>query len=286
MGLLKDLGAASRGLSNVAGGGIQGTGQTRPYQDDGFVAVNMPAGDNNSLPQTSIKPGRPTKPTLYRRDLIKWFVPEVGIVNMYINPQSMRISYKKAVSEPERTKGGYIVSYWGEDLPRISIQGHTGSSGIEGINVLHQIYRSEQYTFDPIALSMAADASLSGLGDLVSKTGNIIGGAGGGLVASAANSVFGMNPLTQTLMPRNPPTLSALALGIEMYYSGIVYRGYFTNMEVDESVDKMGIFNYNISFVATQTRGYRLNQFAFSRDPSSGPSDNSTTSGVPLSYKY
>lgn len=281
MGFLGTLGDIQNGIANIAGGNQN---QVAKYQENGFITANLPAGDDNSLPQSAYKPGRDPRPALFRRDLIKWFVPEMGIISMYINPQSIAYNYRKVVGPPERTKGGYLVNYWGEELPTLSISGSTGSSGIEGINVLHQIYRSEQYTFDPVALSLAADSTLSGLGDLMSGATSALGGVGGGIVSNLGSSVFGINSLTKTLMPRNPPTLSSLALGIEMYYSGIVYRGFFTNMEVNEEASNMGIFRYTIGFTVTQTRGYRLNQFAHQRDPLSGPSNNGLKSN--LSYRY
>jgi|15BtaG_2_1085339.scaffolds.fasta_scaffold00060_8 hypothetical protein len=65
---------------------------------------------------------------------------------MYINPQSFAISEKKLV-KADLTKGGYVVQYWGEDLPTIQVNGTTGSAGIEGINILRSIYRHEQTQF-------------------------------------------------------------------------------------------------------------------------------------------
>lgn len=268
---------------------VQNQNQVKTIDSNGFTVKNSSGSDGNNLPQSKIKPNRNPRPNLTRRDIIKWFIPEVGVVNMYINPESINYNYKKQINS-ERTKGGFIIQYWGEELPTLNIRGTTGSSGIEGLNVLYQIYRSEQYTFDPVALTMASDPTISGLGDMVNSVGQLIGSTSGGILSSFANGIAGLNPLTQSLMPTNPPTLAALALGIELYYSGITYRGFFNNMDVTESAGKMGMLDYAINFTVLQTRGYRLNQFAFQRDPMSGPSANNDGTGnipgVPLSYKY
>jgi len=82
------------------------------------------------------------------RQLIMWEVPHLGsdhFIQMYVNPQNIAINSVKDISEV-RTKGGYFLQYWGEKLDEIQINGNTGSSGIEGINALRDVYRSEQLT--------------------------------------------------------------------------------------------------------------------------------------------
>jgi len=63
-------------------------------------------------------------------------------VEMYINPQNISYEDSKIIT-PTRTKGGYIIQYWGEELGTINLSGHTSSAGIEGINLLRMIYRIE-----------------------------------------------------------------------------------------------------------------------------------------------
>ena len=88
------------------------------------------------------------------RRLVVWEIPYVAeepirdeaqrrFVQMYINPQNLQINSRKLISET-RTKAGYVNQYWGEELETVNIQGTTGDAGIEGINVLRDIYRSEQ----------------------------------------------------------------------------------------------------------------------------------------------
>lgn len=80
------------------------------------------------------------------RTLIVWEVPSVGspgFIEMYINPNNMQMTERKLITE-QRTKGGYIIQYWGEELINVSIAGTTGDGGVEALNVLRDIYRSEQ----------------------------------------------------------------------------------------------------------------------------------------------
>lgn len=80
------------------------------------------------------------------RQLIMWEVPHLGsnvFIQMYVNPQNIQIQSIKDITET-RTKGGYFIQYWGEKFDEIQISGHTGASGIEGINTLKEVYRSEQ----------------------------------------------------------------------------------------------------------------------------------------------
>lgn len=83
---------------------------------------------------------------VHQRRLIQWEVPHLGSsfrIQMYINPQNIQISSTKDISET-RTKGGYIIQYWGEKFDEVQINGTTGSAGVEGLNALKDVYRSEQ----------------------------------------------------------------------------------------------------------------------------------------------
>jgi hypothetical protein len=57
----------------------------------------------------------PEMPVGYKtRELIAWRVPGIGFIQMYMNPQQVVITEKK-VATRQRTKGGYVVQYWGEE---------------------------------------------------------------------------------------------------------------------------------------------------------------------------
>lgn len=286
MAFLNSTSGVTGALGDAASGGataldrlVSGnSNQTRSFERDGFVVPPIPSPSGEGLPSSKIKSQRDHR---NKRHIIHWFVPEVGVINMYINPQSISYNAKKMITS-ERTKAGFINTYWGEELMTLGIRGHTGSSGIEGLNVLYEIYRAEQINFDPIGLTMASDSMVSGLGNLIGGAGQGVGGLGGELISSTAG-ILGLNPLTQTILPRNPPSLASLAFSVEMYYNHRVQRGYFTSFSYTESVDQMGLFNYDIGFTVTQTRGYRINTYPHQRSANDGPSNNSE-GGVPLSY--
>lgn len=283
MALLNGIGDALG--SALEGGGtaldrlVSGTSnQQRNFEQEGFIVPPIPSASGDGLPSSKVVPQRNAT---VKRHIIHWFVPEVGIINMYINPQSIDYNFKKLIT-PERTKGGYVIQYWGEELTTLGLHGTTGSSGVEGLNVLYEIYRSEQLNFDPIGLTLASDSMVSGLGDLINSAGQGLGGLAGD-VGSIAGGILGTNPLTKSILPKNPPTLASLAFGMEMYYNGWVFRGFFTSMSWKESVDRLGMIDYDIQFTVTQRRGYRTNTLAHQRSANSGPSDNSE-GGIPLSF--
>lgn len=222
------------------------------------------------------------------RNMVRFFVPETGIVEMYINPQNMSYQDKKHITKT-RTRGGYVLQYWGEELGSVNVAGTTGSSGVEGINVLYDIYRNEQVSFDPYALAIAAeiDAQSSNadiFGDFPpGSLGNVIGNVSG----SATSSFFGLvDNAIQTgsvNVTRPKPTLASLAFSIEMYWSGWVFRGFFEDFKVEERADKIGLFDYTFTFTYTQRRGIRTNFFAWHRSPYDGPSNTDPNFGTPYS---
>lgn len=281
-GILNALSDFGDGIASAVAGGTSVLNKSlqnqnvQSFQQNGFVVPPIPTGDGNGLPSSKVPSLQQAVAT---RNIAHWFVPDVGIINMYINPQNITYNEKKAISK-ERTKGGYIVQYWGEELTTLGIRGHTGSSGIEGLNVLEEVYRSEQIMFDPLALTMAADNSVLGLNDLIDSALGNMGGFAAALTSSTAG-ILGLDPASQNILPRNPPSLAAQALGIEFYYNGWVFRGYFESFQFTESVERLGIFDYDINFVVTQRRGYRTNYMAWQRSATSGPSNADT---VPLSF--
>ena len=123
-----------------------------PQRADGFQADFVP-----STTGLGTRSGRlPVRRSAVKgRKTIHWLVPEGPIVQMYINPQNIRYNYSKNI-ENQRTKGGFVIHYWGENLTVLNLSGTTGTSGIEGINVLYDVYRNEQLAFDPYALFQSA----------------------------------------------------------------------------------------------------------------------------------
>lgn len=248
----------------------------------GFAAAQVPSSTGLGTRTGRIPSNRTAVTT---RNLIHWLVPEGPIVQMYCNPQNIRYDYSKNI-ESKRTKGGFVIQYWGENLTQLSINGTTGTSGIEGINVLHDLYRNEQLALDPFALFLAAkQRQQSFAGDIFdvgsslfnAETAGDVGNTLVGALAGAAQEAF---PQASS----QAPTLASLASQVEMYWSGEVFRGYFTGFSVTESVTSLGMFDYEIKFTVTQKRGLRKNFLAWHRSPVLGPSDSNPNFGVPHSF--
>lgn len=257
--------------------------QRNQFKSDGFGLPANFSADGNGLPYSKV----PSYVTgQLKRNIITWFVPEFGIVRMFVNPNSISYVNKKLISK-DRTKGGYTLQYWGEELTTINISGTTGSSGIEGINMLEEIYRGEQYAFDSLGLSLDANNAAADLANnLVNGVGGALGSSIGGLFGvdnetSAASGagilggILGLNSPNNNLSTRNIPSLAQLAFSVEMFYDGCVYRGFFDNMTVNERAENF-LWEYQMNFVVTQKRGYRTNYFPFHKSPNNGPSQYNT----------
>lgn len=253
----------------------------------GFNAPIPPGQSGGTVRQGSIDLARASgdRNAFFVRNMVRWFVPEVGIVEMYVNPQSIDYRDKKHISN-QRTKGGYVLQYWGEELSQLNIQGTTGSSGIEGVNVLRDIYRAEQLAFDPYALSLAANRA-----EANAQT-NLFGGTQGGSFldglgeagADFLDLVFNAAQTGSVESTRAKPTLASLAFSVEMYYSGWVFRGYFTDFTIQERADRLGLFDYNMTFMVTQRRGIRQNFLGWHRSATNGPSNSDPNFGTPYTF--
>lgn|SRR5574337_933108 len=258
--------------------------QLASFESNGFLVTSTPSADGNGLPYSKITPNAVGR---LNRNIITWFVPQFGTVRMFINPQNITYNHKKLISK-ERTKGGYTLQYWGEELSTLNINGTTGSAGIEGINMLYEIYRAEQYAFDAVGLTLAANNAAADLANgLVQGVGGAIGKAVNGLLPSSSQNsdnatalgagllggILGLDSPNNNLSARNIPSLASLAFGVEMYYNGWVYRGFFESMNVTERADNF-LMDYQLVFTVTQRRGYRTNYFPWSQNPTNGPSSN------------
>lgn len=210
---------------------------------------------------------------------------------MYVNPSQVRITDQKMIKDT-LTKGGFSVQYWGEQLTSIEVNGTTGSSGIEGINILHNIYRHEQLHFPKIleerdrrlaqeALDQSINAAQqSSVVENTTVLGLTIADTilTGGAVSSTINglsttiSVFsdlitnGGSDYTPALAP-SIPTLAAFATNIQMYHDGVFYRGFFTQFSYTETAESPGLFDYNFSFKVTRKYGERKNFMPWHRNP-------------------
>lgn len=248
---------------------------TAPATPTGFSADYVPGTTGFGVRETLLQPYRPA---VNARNIMHWLVPEGPIIQMYINPQNVTYTFKKNIT-PARTKGGYTVQYWGEELGGLNISGTTGTSGYEGINVLYDLYRNEQLQFDPFALFLLAQQSEDSLSS------SLFGGSD----ALSAGLSLGASLLgaSESLLPggvQEPPSLASMALTVELYWSGEVYRGYFTEFIVKESADQLGLFSYDMNFTVTQKRGFRQNFLGWHRSPVYGPSNSDPRVGRPYSF--
>lgn len=240
------------------------------FKSDGFLLPATYSADGNGLPYTQVPSNKPSQ---QKRNIITWFIPQFGIVRMYVNPNAISYAHKKIITK-DRTKGGFTLQYWGEDLTTINISGTTGSSGIEGINMLYEMYRAEQYAFDSVGLTLAANNTNNDLShNLINGAASLFGGSAttqagvGGLLGG----ILGVDSPNNTLAAKNIPSLAQLAFTVEMYYGGWVYRGFFENITINERADNF-LLEYQMTFTATQRRGYRGNYFPWTRSAKDGPS--------------
>jgi hypothetical protein len=183
---------------------------------------------------------------------ISWRLPNGSAVQMYINPENLQIQDSKQITEV-RTKGGFVIQYWGENLTNITLSGTTGSSGVEGVNVLRDIYRSENRGFDVIAAQLQNEIEDRTETDLTSDN-----------MSTQLQSLATERYNRQFLLR---PSLAALATSVIMYYQGVQYKGFFKSMNVTEDVSKLGMFTYQLTFMATETRGQRKNFMAWHKKP-------------------
>lgn len=186
--------------------------------------------------------------------IMTWRLPNGTTIQMYINPENFVIAKTKQINFT-RTKGGFVVQYWGDNLDRLTLSGTTGSSGIRGINVLNDIYKAENRAFEVVAGGQTNE--LFNALQTGSFTDSSIGDS---LIPNLAKELRDRNFILR-------PSLASLALGIVLYYQGVQYKGFFTEFSVTESVSKLGLFDYSLTFMVTETRGIRENFMAWHREP-------------------
>lgn len=187
------------------------------------------------------------------QQIMTWRLPNGTNVQMYINPQNFEIRETKQIV-PTRTKGGYVVQYWGGNLTQLTLRGTTGSSGIKGINVLNDIYNAENRAFELVAAAQNNEL-IQAL-----ESGNLGEEGIESMVSDAAKAIRERNFILR-------PSLASLATGIMLFYQGTQYKGFFTEFSTTESVQNLGLFDYSMTFMATEKRGSRRNFMAWHKDP-------------------
>lgn len=197
--------------------------------------------------------------------VMTWQLPNGMAIQMYINPQNFVVRESKQITET-RTKGGFVIQYWGENLTQLTISGTTGSSGIRGINVLRDIYRSENRAFDLVAQQQLREV------ERVQQN-----------LDTNSDINRTLKNISTDLQNRNfllRPSLAALAVNVLLFYQGVQYKGFFKEFTVTESVANLGLFDYSMSFTATETRGQRKNFMSWHKEPLADNLEGQLINGV------
>jgi len=184
--------------------------------------------------------------------IMHWRLPNGSSVQMYINPENFQIRESKQITQT-RTKGGFVIQYWGENLTQLTLSGTTGSSGVRGVQVLRDIYRAENRGFDLVAAQQL---------QLIQRVQNNIS------ITADVNSI--LQDTAREIEEKQfllRPSLASLATSVILFYQGIQYKGFFTEMTTTESINKLGLFDYSLTFMATETRGQRKNFLAWHKEP-------------------
>jgi hypothetical protein len=232
---------------------------------------------------------------MFKRETIKFLIPKgmLSLINssidyrdvvpMYINPTSVQTNYSKNISETQ-TIGGFVMQYWGDKITTMSIQGTTGSGGIDAINVLYEIYKSEQITFKKILLNRQQklrediQSTKAGIDQEVNVAQALDQMFLGGAVTNIFNGVTetmdflkdavnGVDNSPQTSKVNLLPTLSSLAISLDMYFQGKTYRGYIESMSITENGSNPGHFDYTIQFKSIKEYGERNNFMPWHTNP-------------------
>jgi len=221
-------------------------GQTMGFLDD----VAQAYGALEDFPNTRMASGITNRD----KQVMTWMLANGTTIQMYVNPENLSILESKQIT-PTRTKGGFIIQYWGDNLTKLTLSGTTGSSGIKGISVLRDVYRSENRLFESV-VGAQTNKLLTAL-----DSGNFQEIEIGSVLAPQVAKQL----RDQSFILR--PSLASLALGVTLFYQGIEYRGFFTSMHTVEDVNRLGLFSYTIEFMATETHGKRKNFMAWHREP-------------------
>lgn len=237
--------------------GANSPGLAPPTTRDTFSTLHS----TNNVDQIIREP----TPGAYTRQVVTWRLPQLGYIKMFLNPQNIVITEGKDISTT-RTKAGFIIQYAGEKLTEISISGITGSAGMEGINILRAVYRSEQLAFEPIASELDRTVLAGQLNQLSQGIKNqavtqFIDQEKQQSLSQQADDIA-LNVLSQPF-----PTLASLAANVEMFFQGVAYRGYFTSFTVTENVESLGHFSYELKYVAYSRQGERRNFMPWHRQP-------------------
>lgn len=259
---------------------------------------------------------------MFARETIKFLIPtdirslnsSIGrrVVPLYINPATIQIQHQKNISDTQ-TIGGFIIQYWGDRITTLTLNGTTGSGGIEAINILYSIYKSEQIEFQRLLVSRQAEYkkkieeaqkeaesngptnALSALDEVLfdgqlTDTWNGVGEVMDFFKGQISNAGFEDEREKKISLL---PTLSAFAVSLEMYFQGRIYRGYIDSMSITENASSPGLFDYMIQFKSLKEFGERNNFMPWHTNPrdeqgnpKQKPTVGSSTGDYNLSFPF
>lgn len=149
-------------------------------------------------------------------------IRDLPSIVLLVNPNNMTRSYNHIISSGDRTRTGYVVEHWGEQLPTIALSGNTGgfylvnrkgggglttfqegSAAYQQFMALFQIYRSNAYL-------------------------------------------------------RNEDTTVGLVGAVEIFYDGKIYTGSFNAFNFSEDESKPFSIDYNLEFTVRYEQDLRV----------------------------
>jgi hypothetical protein len=225
---------------------------------------------------------------MFVRETIKFLIPtnllslstsgmsDREVVPLYINPTSIQTGYTKNIAETQ-TIGGFIIQYWGDRITTMSINGTTGSGGIDAINILYQVYKSEQIQFKNILLrrqaklankinEAQAESQKTGVVDSAEALDQVLFNGAFSNFASGVSetmdffkSAVAGNDTSKSSPVELLPTMSAFAVSLDMHFQGKVFRGYIESMTISENSASPGHFDYTLQFKSLKEYGERTN---------------------------
>ena len=186
----------------------------------------------------------------WQRQLMVWELYNGTFIEMYVNPQNVTFTLNKKIT-PTRTKGGFIVQYWGDELEVIQMNGTTGSSGIEGMEILNDLYRSEQL----------GDSGMANLQSVYSRLSTHQH------ADDTHKKLSGSPPLSPewSASKARSTDLVARATQVVLWYGKKRYYGIFTNFSITEAAAHPGEYIYSLSYSVWKTYGRDVNYMPWHR---------------------
>lgn len=150
---------------------------------------------------------------------------QIPSLALMVSPSSMTRSYSKIVSSGNRTRRGFIVEHWGEQLPTLSLDGSTGGfytwrpgGGRDGLSTFQEASAAYQQL-------MTLMAAFRSNGRLFNSDGTI-----------------------------------AIVGAVQLYYDGVIYEGVLDGFGFGEDENQPFRINYNLTMTVHYELDIRYSQ--------------------------